>query len=78
MWTTPSPPAVLVCEGRCSAGTVQAFDDALLRAKYEQGVPRLRVAELELARQFVYTTHQNHIGNDYRCLVCGTARRFGH
>jgi len=63
----------LVCEGRCNAGRVAAYD-ALVRASRVQGTPVLSDTIIALGRSLRHTAHRR-VGIDYVCALCGTYRR---
>lgn len=72
--------AILICEGACSKGTVQQYDQ-LVKAALGSGWEKPPVTpELRgLRKQWVYTDHWGN-GSAAKlqvCGVCGTVRRYG-
>lgn len=70
---------ILVCEGRCSNGTVQSYDALVQEATLPDGKVVMTGAMRGLRKQWVYT---KHFGNGdahkfYRCTECAHLRRFG-
>jgi hypothetical protein len=75
--------ALLVCEGACNGGLVQAFDEAVSRET------AVSPEQLGRARRFKYTRHcfvrrdlvqtgsQSHHNVIFGCGVCGQERMFG-